>query len=100
MGMRSAVSPTLWRAVADDDPCRTGDPRAMSLCWCVFLFVRSEAYDREERGPYHRIVWFEATVLGRRVAIKAIAHRDEQFGPVVTLLYADEPDPFSNRTSP
>jgi hypothetical protein len=100
MGMPSAVSPTLWRAIAGDDPCRTGDPRVMSLCWCVFLFVTGRAYDREERGPHHRVVWFEATVLGRRVPIKAIAHRDEHFGPVMTLLCAGEPDPFSNRTSP
>jgi hypothetical protein len=95
MGMPSAVSPALWRGVADDDPCRAGDPRVMCLCWFVFLFVTSNAYEREERGPHHRIVWFEATVLGRRVAIKAIAHRDEHFEPVMTLLCADEPDPFS-----
>jgi hypothetical protein len=100
MGMPSAVSPALWRAVADDAPCRAGDPRVICLCWCVFLFVTGKAYDREERGPHHRIVWFEATVLGRRVPIKAIAHRDEHFGPVMTLLCADEPDPFSKWPSP
>jgi hypothetical protein len=63
MGMPSAMSPTLWRAVADGDPCRAGDPRVICLCWCVFLFVTSKAYDREEHGPHHRIIWFEAMVL-------------------------------------
>jgi hypothetical protein len=66
----------------------------------LFLFVTGKAYDREERGLHHRVVWFEATVLGRRVPIKAIAHRDEHFGPVMTLLCADEPDPFSKWPSP
>jgi hypothetical protein len=51
MGMPSAVSPTLWRAVADDAHCRAGDPRVICLCWCVFLFVTGKAYGREERGP-------------------------------------------------
>jgi hypothetical protein len=32
--------------------------------------------------------------------MKAIAHRDEHFAPVMTLLCADEPDPFSTRPSP
>jgi hypothetical protein len=94
IGMPSALSPKLWRAVADDSPCCPGDPRLMSLCWCVFLFLTTEAFDREDRGPHHRIIWFEANILDRRVPIKAIAHPGDAFEPVMTLLCADEPDPF------
>jgi hypothetical protein len=96
MAMPSAVSPKLWRALADDDPCRPGDPRIMCLCWCVFLFVTTETYDRQETGPDHRVLWFEADVMGRRVAIKAIAHQGDALEPVMTLIRADESDPFSN----
>ena len=76
-------------------PCYPGDPRLMGLCWCVFLFLATESYDREDRGPHHRIVWFHPDVLGRKVHMKAIAHRGDAFEPVMTLLCADEPDPYS-----
>jgi hypothetical protein len=93
--MPSAISPRLWRIVAGEDPFLPQDPRAICLCWCVFLMLKAETYTREHVGPRHRAVWFEAKVLGRTAAVKAIAHPGDHGEPVMTLLAPDEADPFS-----
>lgn len=95
IAMPSAVSRKLWQTIADDAPLTPGDPRALSLCWSVFLFVSTEAYSREQRGAFSRTVWFEAKVLGRAVEVKAIAHSGDHGEPVLTVICADEPDPFN-----
>src|ERR1035441_7403705 len=83
IAMPSVVSSKLWRAIADDAPLTLGDPRALSLCWSVFLFVTTQAYSRERRGQNSRTVWFETKVLG---AAKAIAHQGDHGEPVMTVL--------------
>ena len=100
IAMPSAVSSKLWRAIADDAPLTLGDPRALSLCWSVFLFVTTQAYSRERRGQNSRTVWFETKVLGRPIAAKAIAHQGDHGEPVMTVLCADEPDPFNGLKDP
>jgi hypothetical protein len=97
IAMPSAVSPKLWRTIADDAPLTPGDPRAMGLCWSVFLFVTTQAYSREHRGPHSRTVWFETQVLGRSIEAKAIAHAGDHGEAVLTVLCADESDPYNDK---
>ena len=100
IGMPSAVSERLWRKLAENNPLTPSDPRALSLCWSVFLFVNTKTYTRERQGRFSRTVWFNTKVLGRSVDVKAIAHGGDRGEPVMTLLCADEPDPFDDLNKP
>ena len=90
-----AITPRLWRELGGAEACRPGDPRLGRLCSCLFWMLKTEAWEREERGPLHRALWFEAVALGARRSAKAVAHFGDHFEPVMTLLCADEPDPFT-----
>lgn len=96
IGMPAAISRRLWGALAGGAPFQGRDLRALKLCGLVFLMVSRKAYQREHRGSYGRTIWFEGMVLKRNVRVKAIAHAGDVSESVMTLLCADEPDPYTN----
>jgi hypothetical protein len=89
-GMPASMTPKLWRAIANEDPFHPNDPRVMSLCWCLFLMLLAKGYAREHIGPWSRTVWFKGMILGRKVAVKAVAHGGDHFEPVMTLMTPEE----------
>ena len=93
-GMPASMSPKLWRAIADDAPFRLEDPRVLSLCWHLFLVLMTHAYDREYCNEWSRTVWFAASILGREVRVKAVAHLGDDADRVMTMLAPDEGSDF------
>ena len=85
-----AISPGLWRALADDAPLRLEDPRLLSLCWTLLLTIVTTTATRQEFLPFCHTLWWEAQILDRRVKLKLITHAGDGPGPVMTVLEHDE----------
>jgi len=88
--MPASITPKLWRAIADNDRFHAQDPRAISLCWAVFLMLTTRVYTREHRNDWSRTIWFEVNILDRKVDVKAMAHPGDDFEPAMTLMSPEE----------
>lgn len=86
----TAMSPTLWQAVAGEIPFTLDHPQLLLLCRLVVARVATDQVERKHQGLFSETAWVRVPLAGRPGLVKVICHPGDTAAPVMTLLHGDE----------